>query len=73
MIITFKNNVGSAAYDSDTIVKMEFSPNLGMEITYATSGKGDVTPVIRTDRHYITEPEYEQVLEQWKKSKEMSK
>lgn len=73
MIITFKTNVGSAAYDSDTIVKMEFSPNLGMEITYATSGKGDATPVIQFDRHYITEPEYERALEQWKKSKETSK
>ena len=52
---------------------MEFSPNCGMEITYAASGKGNATPVIQTDRHYITEPEYEQVLEQWKKSKETSK
>lgn len=60
-------------YYSDAIVKMEFSQNCGMEITYAASGKGNATPVIQTDRHYITEPEYEQVLEQWKKSKETSK
>ena len=73
MIITFKQNIGAAAYDSDAIVKMEFSPNCGLEITYAASGKGNVTPVIQTDRYYITESEYEQVLEQWKKSKETSK
>ena len=29
-IITFKKNIGTAAYDSDAIVKMEFSPNCGM-------------------------------------------
>lgn len=73
MIITFKLNIGTVAYDSDTIVKMEFSPNCGLEITYAASGKGNATPVIQTDRYYITETEYEQVLEQWKKSKETSK
>lgn len=73
MIITFKKTIGTAAYGSDAIVKMEFSPNCGMEITYAASGKGHATPVIQTGRHYITEPEYEQVLEQWKKSKETSK
>ena len=72
-IITFKKNIGTAAYDSDAIVKMEFSPNCGMEITYAVSGKGNATPVIQADRFYITEAEYEQVLEQWKQSKETSK
>jgi len=46
---------------------------LSKEITYAASGKGNATPVIQTDRHYITEAEYEKVLEQWKKSKETSK
>lgn len=30
MIITFKKNIGTAAYDSDAIVKMEFSQNCGM-------------------------------------------
>ena len=73
MIITFKLNIGSVAYDSDAIVKMHFSPNCGIEITYAVSGKGNATPVIQTDRYYITEPEYKQVLEQWKKSKETPK
>lgn len=73
MIITIKKNIGTAAYDGDTIVKMEFSPNCGIEITYAASGKGNATPVIQTDRFYISEDEYEQVLEQWKKSKEASK
>lgn len=73
MIITFKLNIGTVAYDSDTIVKMEFSPSCGLEITYAASGKGNATPVIQTDRHYITEAEYERVLDQWKKSKETSK
>ena len=32
-IITFKKNIGTAAYGSDAIVKMEFSPSCGMEIT----------------------------------------
>jgi len=73
MIITFKKTIGTAAYDSDAIVKMEFSPNCGMVITYAASGKGNAAPVIQADRHYITEAEYEKVLEQWKKSKETSK
>ena len=48
MIITFKKTIGTAAYDSDAIVKMEFSPNCGMEITYAASGKGNAAPVIQT-------------------------
>lgn len=73
MIITFKKNIGTAAYDSDDIVKMEFSPNCGIKITYAVSGKGNATPVIQTDRFYVTESEYDRVLEQWKKSKETSK
>ena len=73
MIITVKKKIGTVAYDSDTIVRMEFTPNCGLEITYAASGKGNSTPVIQTDYYYITEAEYEQVLEQWKKSKETSK
>lgn len=73
MIITVKKKIGTVAYDSDTIVKMEFTPNCGLEITYAASGKGNATPVIQTDLFYITESEYDQVLEQWKKSKETSK
>ena len=73
MIITVKKKNGTVAYDSDTIVRMEFTPNCGLEITYAASGKGNSTPVIQTDYYYITEAEYEQVLEQWKKSKETSK
>ena len=70
MIITFKKTIGTVAYDSDAIVKMEYSPNCGMEITYVASSKGSSTPVIQTDRYFLTEPEYGQVLEQWKKSKE---
>jgi hypothetical protein len=72
-MITFNLNIGTVAYDSDVIIKMQFSKNCGIEITYAVSGKGNATPVIQTDRYYITEPEYKQVLEQWKKSKETSK
>lgn len=73
MIITIKQNIGTAAYDGDANVKMEFSPNCGIKITYAVSGKGNATPVIQTDRFYVTESEYDRVLEQWKKSKETSK
>jgi hypothetical protein len=73
MIITIKQTIGTVAYDGDAIVKMEFSPNCGIKITYAVSGKGNATPVIQADRFYIPEAEYEQVLEQWKKSKETSK
>lgn len=73
MIITIKQNIGTAAYDSDAIVKMEFSPNCGIKITYAVSGKGNATPVIQTDHFYIDEAEYDRVLEQWKQSKETSK
>lgn len=72
MIITIKQTIGTVAYDGDAIVKMEFSPNCGIKITYA-AGKGNTTPVIQADRFYIAEAEYERVLEQWKKSKETSK
>lgn len=73
MIIDFKTNVGTAAYDSDVIVKMEYNPCNGIEITYAASGKGNCIPVFQTDRRYVTEPEYNKILNQWKKSKETSK
>ena len=36
MIIVFKTNVGTAAYDSETIMNITYSPNLGMEITYTS-------------------------------------
>lgn len=73
MIITIKKNIGTVAYDSDVIIKMEYSPNCGIDITYVASSKGNSTPIIQTDRYFITGPEYNQVLEQWKKSKETSK
>lgn len=69
MIIIFKTNVGTAAYDSDTILNLEYSPALGLEITYTSSNK--LNPEVKTRHHYLkNNKEFDIILEQWKQSKE---
>ena len=70
MIIDFKTNVGTAAYDSDTILQIEYSePPADVEITYRANNK--LEPKILSTRHYIKDKkEFAKILDQWKKSKE---
>lgn len=70
MIIVFKTIVGTAAYDSDTILNMEYTPSLGLYITFtATNNKFNST--VKTNRHYLkNDEEFDKILEQWKQSKE---
>lgn len=69
MIIVFKTNVGTAAYDSDTILNLEYSPALGLEITYTSNNK--LNPEVKTRHHYLkNNKEFDIILEQWKQSKE---
>ena len=69
MIIVFKTNVGTAAYDSETIMNITYCPSLGMEITYTSPNKIDGK--VFTSRHYLAnEKEFDKILEQWKQSKE---
>jgi hypothetical protein len=69
MIIVFKTNVGTAAYDSETIMNITYSPNLGMEITYTSPNKIDSK--VFTARHFLAnDKEFDKILEQWKQSKE---
>ena len=40
MIIVFKTNVGTAAYDSDTILNLNYTPTLSeLYITYSATNK----------------------------------
>ena len=69
MIIVFKTNVGTAAYDSETIMNITYCPSLGMEITYTSPNKVDSK--VFTAKHYLAnDEEFDKILEQWKKSKE---
>lgn len=69
MIIIFKTNVGTAAYDSDTILNLEYSSGLGLNITYTSNNK--LNPEIKTKHHYLkNNKEFDNILEQWKQSKE---
>ena len=69
MIIVFKTNVGTAAYDSDTILNMEYTPSLGLYITYTATDKLNIQ--IKTKHHYLkNNAEFDKILEQWKQSKE---
>jgi hypothetical protein len=69
MIIVFKTNVGTAAYDSDTILNLKYSPALGLEITYTSNNK--LNPEVKTKHHYLkNNEEFDIILEQWKQSKE---
>ncbi|MBO7527558.1 MAG: hypothetical protein J6T74_06680 [Clostridia bacterium] len=70
MIIVFKTNVGTAAYDSDTILNLEYTPSLGLYITYAATNN-KLNCVVKTNRHYLkNDKEFDNILEQWKQSKE---
>lgn len=73
MIIVFKTNVGTAAYDSDTIMKIEYnSATVVASITYAAHNKLD--PNVLTAHHYLkSAKEFDEILKQWKKSKETPK
>ena len=69
MISVFKTTVGTAAYDSETIMNITYCPSLGMEITYTSPNKIDSK--VFTSKHYLAnEKEFDKILEQWKKSKE---
>lgn len=69
MIIVFKTNVGTAAYDSDTILNLEYSSGLGLTITYTSNNK--LNPETKTNHHYLkNDKEFDKILEQWKQSKE---
>lgn len=69
MIIVFKTNVGTAAYDSDTILNMEYTPSLGLYITYAATNN-KFNSVVKTIRYYLkNDEEFYKILEQWKQSK----
>ena len=51
MIIVFKTNVGTAAYDSDTILNFEYSSGLGLTITYTSNNK--LNSETKTNHHYL--------------------
>lgn len=69
MIIVFKTNVGTAAYDSDTILKLDYTPELGLYITYSVTNK--LNSAVKIDHHFLkNDEEFDKILEQWKQSKE---
>ena len=69
MIIVFKTNVGTAAYDSETILNMDYKQTLGLYITYSATNTLD--SVVKTSHHYLkNDAEFNKILEQWQKSKE---
>lgn len=69
MIIIFKTNVGTAAYDSDTILNLDYTPSLGLYITYSVTN--NLNSVVKTSHHYLkNDKEFDKILEQWKQSKE---
>lgn len=69
MIIVFKTNVGTAAYDSDTILNVKYTSELGLDITYSVTNK--LNSVVKTSHHYLkNDKEFDKILEQWKQSKE---
>ena len=72
MIIVFKTNVGTAAYDSDTIVNMEYDPDIKeLEIYYTPNTKVNVSGGVVKKHHYLkNNAEFDKILEQWKQSKE---
>ena len=69
MIIVFKTNVGTAAYDSDTILNIDYTPSLrDFYITYTSTNK--LNSVVKTKHHYLkNDAEFDKILEQWQKSK----
>jgi hypothetical protein len=73
MIIDFKTNVGTAAYDSDTILKIEYTYATSVVgITYAAHNKPE--PTVLTSHHHLkSAKEFDEILDQWKKSKETPK
>lgn len=69
MIIVFKTNVGTTAYDSDTILNLDYTPELGLDIIYFTTNK--LNGVVKTSHHYLkNDKEFDKILEQLKQSKE---
>jgi hypothetical protein len=69
----FKTNVGTAAYDSDTILKIEYtSATVVVGITYAARNKLE-SQVITTHHYLKSAKEFDEILDQWKKSKETPK
>ena len=73
MIIVFNTAVGTAAYDSDTILKIEYNrATVVVGITYAAHNK--LEPNVLTTHHYLkSAKEFDEILDQWKKSKETPK
>ena len=72
MIINFKTNVGTAAYDSDTILNLEYSTDLKrIEIHYFPKTNINVNGGVVKRHHYLKDnKEFDKILEQWKQSKE---
>ena len=72
MIIIFKTNVGTAAYDSDTILNIEYDPDIKeLEIFYFPKANVSVNGGVVKKRHYLkNNAEFDKILEQWKQSKE---
>lgn len=72
MIIIFKTNVGTAAYDSDTILNLEYDPDIKeLEIFYCPKTNINVNGCVVKRRHYLkNNAEFDKILEQWQKSKE---
>jgi hypothetical protein len=72
MIIIFKTNVGTAAYDSDTILNLEYDPDIKeLEIYYIPKTNINVNGCVVKKHHYLKNNiEFDKILEQWKQSKE---
>ena len=72
MIIVFKTNVGTAAYDSDTILNLEYTPDIKrLEIYYFPKTNINVNGSVVKKHHYLKDDaEFDKILEQWKQSKE---
>ena len=72
MIIVFKTNVGTAAYDSDTILNLEYDPDIKeLEIYYFPKTNVNVNGGVVKKHHFLKDnKEFDNILEQWKQSKE---
>lgn len=72
MIIVFKTNVGTAAYDSDTILNLEYDPDIKeLEIYYIPKTNINVNGDVVKRQHFLkNNTEFDKILEQWKQSKE---
>jgi hypothetical protein len=72
MIIVFKTNVGTAAYDSDTILNLNYDPDIKeLEIYSFPKTNINVNGGVIKSHHFLKDnKEFDNILEQWKQSKE---